>query len=143
MKKTYIFGIILLILGVVLALMPQIILPACDKGIELANGSTVPMKCHWTGIFCTILGAFVTLSGILALILRNAQTQRVLGVFSILFAVTAILTATCIVGVCKNAIMPCRMGTLPGILVISVLIIAVSILQIIANRPSKKERPVP
>lgn len=141
MKKTSIFGITILVLGVLLALMPQILLPVCAKGLELANGNTVPMACHWTGIFSTVLGVLIALAGVLMLVFREAQTQQALGIFSAALALTTILIATCIVGVCKNAVMPCHMGTQPGVIVVSILTIVCSILQIAASMKAKKARP--
>ena len=130
MKKTTIFGIIILVLGVLLALIPQVLLPVCDKTLELANGNTVPMACHWTGLFATAAGILIALTGLLAAAFRRAQTSVVLGIQSAALACITMLISTVIIGVCKSATMPCHMGTQPAILVICILIILLSALLI-------------
>lgn len=130
MKKSSIFGIITLVLGILLILVVQLILPVCDKMLELANGNAVPMVCHYTGLFATITGVLIIFSGALSIFFRKAQASIVLGLQSAALALVTILISTSFVGVCKNATMPCHMGTQPGIIVVCALIIVFSAVQV-------------
>ena len=130
MKKSNIFGIITLVLGILLILVVQVILPVCDKMLELANGNAVPMACHYTEIFTTAAGVLIIFSGVLSIFFRKAQTSIVLGLQSAALALVTILISTSFVGVCKNATMPCHMGTQPVIIVVCALIIVFSAVQV-------------
>lgn len=132
MKKN-IFGIITLILGILLILVVQLILPVCDKTLELANGNAVPMACHYTGLFATAAGVLIIFSGVLSLFFRKAQACIVLGLQSLALALATVLMSTSFIGVCKNATMPCHMGTQPGIIVVCVLIIVCGVAQVLAG----------
>ena len=56
MKKIMTAGIILSVLGIFLALVPWYILPVCDTMVELSNGKTAPMGCHYMGVVVTMGG---------------------------------------------------------------------------------------
>ena len=133
MKKNTIIGIIILVLGALLALVPQFILPVCSKMLELANGNAVPMACHYTGLFATVAGILIAFYGLLSILLRKAQTWIALGFGTVALAFATLLVSTALIGVCKNATMPCHMGTQPAVIVLCALIIVCGIVQLITG----------
>ena len=62
MKTTPTVGIIAIILGVFLALTPTMLFPVCTKMLELANGKSLFMKCHWTSMAELSIGVLLHLS---------------------------------------------------------------------------------
>jgi hypothetical protein len=82
------------------------------RSIELPNGKTIPMKCHWSAIAEIGVGVPLLASGIV-------------------FGTMAALIPTYLIGVCGIGTMICRQVMLPSILLASGLIIVASIAVII------------
>ena len=109
---------IVVFLGGLLAVVTQFLLPPCSAWIETASGMHIPMKCHWSGQMAMSLGLFMMKSVFARLGL------------SLVVVVTAILTMavpTVLIGVCAGGTMPCRVGMLPAILVVCVLLLLVGL----------------
>jgi hypothetical protein len=83
------------------------------------------MVCYYTWRAEIGVGLAV-MAGALALLLSGAAARR--GVFVMLSALAAIgaLYPTVLIGVCPGASMPCRTGTLPALVILSGLLLALS-----------------
>lgn len=101
----------------------------------------IPMKCFWTARMASGIGVLFCASGILLYFSKTIPVR--LGISLMIFINGLLLAAvpTWLIGVCDPETMPCRAGTLPGFLVLAVLILLFSLGNIIyLNRLSKGER---
>jgi hypothetical protein len=131
-----VLSIVIVVLALGLAIIPAF--SDClsqGRSLTLQNGSTVPMKCHWTGI--AEIGAAVTLgaAGILSFRNRRPEAARSLGLIGVAGGVMAILFPTLLIGVCSNPMMTCNMIMRPALILLGTLGIAASAgMFITANR---------
>ncbi|MDE5910414.1 MAG: DUF4418 family protein [Lachnospiraceae bacterium] len=138
MKKIMAAGIILSVLGMVLALVPQFILPVCDTMVGLPNGNFVPMGCHYMGIVVTMGGILAALTGFSLAIIHSADAALVLGIWSVVDSFATVIVSIGVIGTCKNAKMPCRMGTQPAVLLLCALITIVGAVEVFWGIKRKK-----
>lgn len=80
--------------------------PVCQNMLALENGSTVYMKCHWTGQLVVALGILLLVASIMALLAKDYSKFQI-GV--IIIGILMFLAPTsAIIGVCANEEMICR-----------------------------------
>ena len=102
-------SILLVLLALVVAFVPQF--TDCEsqgRAITLANGMTIPMKCHWTGQSELALSAPLLGLGILLRTSRRKESLRSLGVLGMIVGVFIILLPTALIGVCSDPHMICN-----------------------------------
>lgn len=121
MKNRPTVGIIVIALGVLVALIPIVIFPVCNNMIELINGKTLFMKCHWTARSELLIGILIVFDGILTIGFKKHETRIALSIMLFLFGLTALLIPTVVIGMCETATMVCRVGTEPALIVVSVI----------------------
>lgn len=138
MRKMRAAGIILSVLGIFLALVPQYLLPVCDTMVELSNGKSAPMGCHYMGIVVTMAGILIAFTGVCLAIIHSADAAVVLGLQSVVDSLMTIVVAIGVIGACKNAKMPCRMGTQPAVILLCVLIMIVGAVVFFVGIKGKK-----
>ncbi|RPJ41052.1 MAG: DUF4418 family protein, partial [Chloroflexi bacterium] len=100
MKK---FGIGFIVLAAVIAIVP--LLTQCQafgKAIALANGKTVPMKCHWTAEAALASAIPLAIAGVLLLVNHRKETHMSLYIISGLLGAIVILLPTVLFGVCAD-----------------------------------------
>lgn len=140
-KRVNIIAVISGHAGVLQILVPLVIFPVCQKEIETAAGSTVPMKCHWYAVVVAILGVVLVLQSLLKLWVRQPETRIYGGAATLLTGVvTMLLHNNSIIGLCANARMACRMATLPAVSILAGLTIVVSLAEIVINLRDLKQR---
>ena len=127
MKNKPTSGIIVIVLGVLVALIPIIIFPVCTNRIELMNGKTLFMKCHWTAMTELLVGILIVFDGILIIGFNKCETRIALIIMTFLFGLIALLIPTVVIGMCETATMACRVGTEPALIVVSVITMVVGI----------------
>ena len=88
------------------------------KAIETAQGETVPMNCHWSGIAeigvaipMYIVGAVMTTS-------RRRKTLALLSLFGIVLGGLAIAFPAKLIGVCPNPTMICSTLMKPALILL-------------------------
>jgi hypothetical protein len=132
-------GAILVALTLVIGIVPQFTdCLAQGSVIELANGVTMPMRCHWTRQAEVAVALPLAVVGILVLVGRQRQTQRALLLVGIALGIAAILLPTYLIGVCASEDMICNMLMKPTLLFAGVLVTATSLAGLIYLRG---ERP--
>lgn len=142
MKNKPTAGIIVTALGVFLALIPIAIFPVCTGMIELINGKTLFMKCHWAAMSELLVGILIAFDGILIIVFQNYETRLALNIMLFLFGLTALLIPTEAIGLCDTASMACRVRTEPALIVVSVITMIVGIGNIFfLSRSLKSETP--
>jgi hypothetical protein len=118
-------GTIVVILALIIGIVPQF--TDClsqGKAITLPNGSTMPMKCHWTRQAEVAVAIPLFVVGGLMIFSRRKQTQRALAVVGIALGAAAILLPATLIGVCANDEMICSMVMKPTLLFAGTLTIA-------------------
>lgn len=126
MKGKRLFSVVYIILGLLLILVPTVIFPVCES-------MEMKMSCYYSCMAEIILGIIVVVIGIVTLFV-NDIISIVASVLQLLLGVLAIFFPACITGLCKMSDMDCRRQTFPGIIVVSVLLIAVSVVNIIVSQ---------
>jgi hypothetical protein len=129
---------LILVLALVAGIVPQ--LTDCQsqgRAIALANGKTVPMKCHWTAQAEIALA--VPLAGLAALLAfnRRKETQRNLGIMGTLLGAFVALVPMALIGVCASPDMLCNSVMQPTLILAGTLIAATSLFVVV--RASARE----
>ena len=115
------------VFGLLIAIVPQFLLPVCSASIETKAGRFIPMKCFWTGRAELAVGALIILVSILLFLSRNKSATLYLYIVLTGLGVVALLLPTHLIGVCMSPTMPCRVGTLPGLIVLSGLVVVIGL----------------
>ena len=87
--------------------------PVCGKMLELANGNTVPMKCHWAGQAAIAVAVIILVTALMALTAK--KEYKGLMVVNAAAGVILFLVFTSLIGVCANEEMRCNITKLWGI----------------------------
>lgn len=135
-------GIVVIVLGVLVSLIPIAIFPVCTNMIELMNGKTLFMKCHWTARAELLLGILMIFDGILIMSFKKCETRIALSIMLFLFGLIALLIPTVVIGMCETATMACRVGTEPALIVMSVITMIVGIGNIFFQISSMKSEQI-
>lgn len=116
---------IIIFLAAVVGVAPQFTdCQSQGKAIELPNGRSLPMKCHWTARAEIALAVPLLLCGAHLLFCRKKETCRQQAVTAITLGLLVALLPTVLIGVCAKPDMVCRalmkpMLTLAGVLVVA------------------------
>jgi hypothetical protein len=133
-----VLGVAMIVLAVVLAVVP--IFSDCQsqgRALELANGRTVPMKCHWSGIAEAGVALPLALAGIYALIGRRKETTRFAAIIGVTSGALAILFPTVLIGVCAMDTMVCNLIMRPILIAAGALAILASTVLFFIARDSE------
>ena len=118
-------GAIVVILALVIGLVP--IFSDCQSrgnAIELANGKTIPMKCHWTGRAALAMAFPLAPVGVMMAVGRRKETQRALSIVAAVSGIMVILLPTYLIGVCASEDMICNMIEQPMLILAGALTVA-------------------
>jgi hypothetical protein len=133
MKNRLIIGIVITLLGLLLAVGTQTIFPVCEAGDKI-------MKCFWTGRAATGIGGVITVIGIRLLLFGNKRTRIGLLLALVPIGIYAVLIPNLLIGVCGGAHMNCRALALPAITIIGATVIVFAIASTIWLSKSDKGR---
>jgi hypothetical protein len=132
-----VLGVVMIITALMLAIAP--VFTDCEsqgKALTTADGRSVSMKCHWTGVAEVAPAIPLALAGIYALIGRRKETTRFAAIIGAVSGLLAILLPTLLIGVCGNPMMTCNLLMRPILLAAGILAIVASVaLFIIAREP--------
>ncbi len=122
-----VLGAIFVILALVVGILPQF--SDCQsqgKAITLANGKTIPMKCHWTAKAEMGVAVPLVAVGGMTLFTRRKESKRVLALVGVLLGALVISLPTWLIGVCTSD-MPCNTIMRPALILTGIIIVAISI----------------
>jgi hypothetical protein len=113
---------------------------AQGKAMTLANGRTVPMKCHWTALAEIAMAAPLLVVGGLMAFNRRRETLRALSILGIVLGIFVILLPTNLIGVCMGAEMLCNMIMKPTLVLTGALITSASLVALMILRREQAEQ---
>jgi hypothetical protein len=123
-----VLGVVMILLALVLAIVPAFTdCESAGKMLTTADGRSVSMKCHWTGVAEVAAAIPLGIAGIYALRGRRKETMRFAAIVGAAAGATAILLPTALIGTCANAMMICNVLMRPILLASGILAIAASI----------------
>jgi hypothetical protein len=153
-KRPLLLAGVLVILGALIVITPWYIFSVCEaKGVtshqmskmSSTEGSDQPagmsagtiMRCGYTARAEAAVGALVILAGLTLIALPERDSRKALGIIGIGLGVVTVLVPTFLIGVCTAPDAPCRIGTLPALIILGILtIIAGIILVFFRDNPS-------
>jgi len=128
-------AVLIVVMALVIAIVPQFTdCQSQGRAIELANGKTVAMKCHWTATAELALAIPIAAVGILLGFSRRKESMRNLSILGIVLGAVAILVPTTLIGVCASPDMLCNSVMRPLLILMGVLLVVISVISLIASR---------
>lgn len=127
MNNKTVTGIVIIALGILVVLITNVFFPVCTDKIELMNGKTIFMKCHWTAVTELMIGILIVFNGILFIVFKKHETHIALNIMLFLLGLAVVLVPTKIIGMCETPTMACRIGTEPALIVAGAITMAVGI----------------
>jgi hypothetical protein len=133
-----VLSVVMILSALTLAIAPRF--TDCEsqgKMLTVADGRSISMKCHWTGI--AEIGAAIPLgiAGLYVLRGRRKETTRLAAVIGAMSGLTAILLPTILIGTCTNPAMVCNLLMRPILLASGILAIAASVVLFVLAREAE------
>lgn len=99
-----------LILGLLVFLTPEVLVPVCTELVEMKSGALRPMRCAYAAKAEMLLGALLMVTGLLIILYRKTtKLVAALGLIVSAIGIAIILVPqSYIIGVCMHHTMPCR-----------------------------------
>jgi hypothetical protein len=133
-----VFGIVLVVVAVAIAVVP--IFTDCQsngRSITLANGSSIPMKCHWTGVAEIATGIPILAVGGMMVASRRKESLRYLSVLGVVLGGLTVALPTKLIGVCSTPTMTCVTMEKPSLVSLGAVVVAGSLVGIIMSLRKK------
>ncbi len=118
MKNRVIVSAIQFLLGILVYLIPTSLFAVCKSDMKMA--------CYYTKQAEIGLGIIVILLSIASLIFADKNIRAGISISLSSVAILILLYPLKLIGLCKMDTMPCRVGTLPALIVVSFLLFVVS-----------------
>ena len=120
MKKAIFFGVVIIILGLLIALAPQFLFKVCGHG---ENGFP---RCHWSAQAEIGIGLLIAALGACMIIFTDPKTHLglVIGIF--FSGIIALSVPNFLIGGCSSLAMKCRSVTFPALTAISIVLLVFS-----------------
>ncbi|NMM99598.1 hypothetical protein G1C96_0176 [Bifidobacterium sp. DSM 109958] len=122
MKNKLFASVPSIVFGALIAVGPQTFAHACLR-------HDTPGACHYSALAATGVGVVILVLGVAALF-ADARVRIGLNVAVIADALLVLAVPTVLIGVCRGAMMHCRMVMLPTLVVLSVLTIVFALIAI-------------
>jgi hypothetical protein len=135
-------GIIFILLAIAIGIIPQFTnCSAQGRAIELPNGRTMPMKCHWTAMATPGVSVPLLLVGSLIVFARQRETALALSLLGLVLGVFAILLPTWLIGVCASDEMLCNIAMKPTLIFSGAVGIGTGAIGIVLAVKSRPQEP--
>jgi cytochrome bd-type quinol oxidase subunit 2 len=116
---------IIILVAVMVGVAPQFMdCQSQGKAIELPNGMSLPMKCHWTARAEMALAVPLLLCGVSMLVCRRSGSCRQQAVLVAALGLSVVLLPTVLIGVCAAPDMACRALMKPVLILAGLLVVA-------------------
>ena len=128
MRKNYIFGALIAIAGLLIAIGPKTFFAVCASDGEMV------MKCLYVAQTELVIGIAIALLGIVLFFSKNSAAQITTSIALALNGIITILIPNVLIGVCKSEHMHCNAVTRPALNILGGLVIVLSVIGIILFR---------
>ena len=128
MKKKIIFGALIFVLGLLIAIGPFTIFHVCKP-----EQSEMYMKCYQAARAELGIGIIISILGLLSAISASAKTRIGLNISVVLNSVVAFLIPSFLIGVCDGKHMHCHAVALPALSILSAVVFTLAVISIIYN----------
>ncbi|MHB1356964.1 MAG: DUF4418 family protein [Anaerolineae bacterium] len=126
-----VIAVILVVLALVIGIVPQFTdCQSQGKAITLANGKTIPMKCHWTAVAEIVTAVTLSAVGVLLFVSKRKETKLVLSVLAVVLGAFSLLLPTVLIGVCSSG-MVCEIVMKPLLVLCSILVMVAGVVAVI------------
>ncbi len=139
-------AVVIFILGALVMLVPLVIFSVCDGAQAVEAGAHGGLHaCNNTLYAEIVMSVFVMITGVYVLIRPIGHIVANASIWVIVLAVIVGLLPMAVTGVCTMPSMACRNGTVPGLVVVSVLMIISGIWgsMTVRSQASAAERAMP
>jgi hypothetical protein len=124
MKNRIFPGISFILLGLLIAIGPFTLFRVCEWDMMI-------MKCFWTARTELGIGILIAILGILTLLFTSSRIRLGLSITAALNGILILLIPTALIGVCEEPLLPCRVLTLPSLVILSSILIVISLVNAI------------
>ena len=122
-------AIVIILLAVVVGITPQFTdCQSQGKAIELPNGKSLPMKCHWTARAEIAVAVPLLLCGVAMLLSRRRESWRQQAVMTMVLGLFVVLLPAALIGVCAKADMVCHALMKPVLTLAGIVVVALGAL---------------
>lgn len=128
MKNGILLPVSIVILGLLIAIVPQFVFPVC------APTPVKIMKCIWMAKAEIGVGLVIATIGLFMIFFKSAQMRFAFSLSLVCMSALAAALPTVLIGVCMNETMSCRVGTLPALMIISAILFLVSIASVCISK---------
>jgi hypothetical protein len=120
MKRSIIFGSVVIVLGLLIALGPQFLFKVC------VHGNDGLPRCHWSARAEIGAGLLIAALGICMLVFTDTKTQLGLAVGVFFAAIVALFIPHTLIGGCGSMAMACRKVGFPAVTAESIILLVFS-----------------
>jgi hypothetical protein len=124
MKKGIITGSTAVVLGLLIALGPQVLFKVC------AHGTSFPL-CHWSARAEIGMGLLIAALGICLIVFSDSKTQQGLTIGIFMAGIIALSISHVLIGSCSVMTMACRRIAFPVLSIICVIVLIGSVINMI------------
>jgi len=133
-------AILIVILAILIGVLPQFFNCQYDgKGLVLADGRQVPMKCYWTARASLAVAILLLALGLLLAFSRQQETRRALAFLGAIAGILVILLPTWLIGVCQHPGASCNLVMKPALILMGILVVVASVAGLVLS----SRRPEP
>ena len=127
-----------MVLALTIGIVPQFTdCQSQGKAITLANGKTIPMKCHWAAIAEIAVAVPLAMVGALLFVSKRKETKLVLSVLPGVLGAFALLMPTVLIGVSSSGML-CEIVMSPILVLCGILVMVASVISLILSIRQKE-----
>jgi hypothetical protein len=121
MKRSILFGSVVMVIGLLIALGPQFLFKVCAHGDK-----NVP-HCHWSAQAEIGMGLLITALGICIIVFPDQRTQFGLSIGIFFAGIIALFIPQTLIGGCGMMSMQCQKVAFPALTIESVILLIFSV----------------
>jgi hypothetical protein len=122
MRKKYVFGLLFIIFGFLIAIGPETIFYVCDSGGDMV------MKCHYTAQTELALGIEIAIFGAILAIQKSRAAQAATSISLVLSGIFALLVPNVLIGVCDGVHMHCNAVAKPALSLLGIAVVIIALI---------------